>query len=76
MSGEWPNLSDLMVGASEAAPVGLVGVPLAAGSVTPGRCDLAPGMLRAVLRRIGTYDVETGRGKRRGTCADAGDRRE
>ncbi len=59
MSGEWPNLSDLMVGADEAAPVGLVGVPLAAGSVTPGRCDLAPGMLRGVLRRIGRYDVET-----------------
>ena len=29
------------------APVGLVGAPLAAGSVTPGRCDLAPGLLRA-----------------------------
>jgi formiminoglutamase len=61
MSGEWPNLSDLMVGACDEAPVGLIGVPLAAGSVTAGRCDLAPGMLRQVLRRIGRYDVETGR---------------
>ena len=61
MSGEWPNLSDLMVGACDEAPVGLIGVPLAAGSVTAGRCDLAPGMLRGVLRRIGRYDVETGR---------------
>ena len=43
------------------APVGLVGAPLAAGSVTPGRCDLAPAMLRQTLRRIGRYDVETGR---------------
>ena len=56
----WPNLSEL-IGAHSGAPVGLVGVPLAAGSVTPGRCDLAPGMLRQTLRRIGRYDVETGR---------------
>ena len=33
---------------------------LAAGSVTPGGCDQAPGLLRATLRRIGRYDVETG----------------
>ena len=43
------------------APVGMVGAPLDAGSVTPGRCDLAPGLLRATLRRIGRYDVETAR---------------
>ena len=57
----WPNLGDLMVDAAAEAPVGLVGVPLAMGSVTPGRCDLAPAMLRAVLRRIALYDVETRR---------------
>lgn len=61
MTSEWPNLSDLMVSADEAASVGLVGVPLAAGSVTPGRCDLAPPALRAVLSRIGRYDVDRGR---------------
>src|SRR4029078_129343 len=60
MSG-WPNLSDLLVGTDASAPVGLVGAPLAAGSVTPGRCDLAPALLRNTLRRIGRYDVETGR---------------
>ena len=61
----WPNLTDLLVPAdapqASGAPVGLVGAPLAAGSVTPGRCDLAPGLLRATLGRIGRYDVETGR---------------
>lgn len=57
----WPNLSDLIVSQDEEAPVGLVGAPLAAGSVTPGRCDLAPGTLRATLRRIGRFDIETGR---------------
>ena len=57
----WPNLTDLIVDADAEAPVGLVGAPLAAGSVTPGRCDLAPALLRATLRRIGRYDVETKR---------------
>ena len=57
----WPNLSNLIVEANEAAPVGLLGAPLAAGSVTPGNCDKAPGVLRQTLRRIGRYDVETRR---------------
>src|SRR5689334_952996 len=57
----WPNLTDLIVDASAPVPVGLVGAPLGLGSVTPGRCDLAPALLRATLRRMGRYDVETGR---------------
>src|SRR5437588_4825997 len=57
----WPNLSDLVSSDHANAPVGLVGAPLAAGSVTPGRCDRAPELLRETLRRIGRYDVETGR---------------
>jgi formiminoglutamase len=57
----WPNLSDLIVSAEKGAPVGLIGAPLAAGSVTPGCCDQAPRLLRQTLRRIGRYDVETGR---------------
>ena len=57
----WPNLTDLIVAGDEDAPIGLIGAPLAAGSVTPGRCDLAPAELRKALQRIGRYDVETGR---------------
>ena len=57
----WPNLSELVSSAHPDAAVGLVGAPLAEGSVTPGRCDLAPALLRQILRRIGRYDVETGR---------------
>jgi arginase family enzyme len=57
----WPNLSELVSSESRDAPVGLVGAPLAAGSVTPGRCDLAPALLRQTLRRMGRYDVETRR---------------
>ena len=56
----WPNLSELVSTSRSSAPVGLVGAPLASGSVTPGRCDMAPDALRDTLRRIGRYDVETG----------------
>jgi arginase family enzyme len=68
----WPNLSELLVGKEKGAPVGLVGAPLAAGSVTPGNCDLAPPLLRQTLRRIGCYDVETRR-EIRTHVADRGD---
>jgi formiminoglutamase len=57
----WPNLSDLLVDGDAAVPIGLVGAPLAVGSVTPGRCDQAPARLRATLKRIGRYDLEIGR---------------
>src|SRR3954467_5456963 len=60
-SSPWPNLSELVSAAHQNAAVGLLGAPLAAGSVTPGACDLAPSLLRRTLRRIGRYDVETGR---------------
>ncbi|WP_185829112.1 arginase family protein [Sphingomonas ginkgonis] len=57
----WPNLAELIAAPDETTAVGLVGVPLGAGSVTPGGCDRAPELLRATLKRIATYDVETGR---------------
>ncbi len=57
----WPNLSDLLSSDAPGAAVGLVGAPLAAGSVTPGACDQAPALLRRTLLRIGRYDVATGR---------------
>ncbi|MCL6741693.1 arginase family protein [Sphingomonas sp. RB56-2] len=72
MSSGWPNLSDLIVDKTADAPVGLVGAPLNMGSVTPGRCDLAPALLRATFRRIGRYDIETGR-ELQTSIADHGD---
>lgn len=72
MSSGWPNLSELLEGKDSDAPAGLVGVPLDAGSVTPGRCDLAPGLLRSTLRRMGRYDVETGK-ELQSRIADHGD---
>jgi formiminoglutamase len=57
---DWPNLSELLLYDGEKVPIGLVGAPLAAGSVTPGECDKAPQLLRRTLKRIGRYDVEIG----------------
>ena len=57
----WPNLRELLVSRTVDAAVGLIGAPLAAGSVTPGGCDQSPALLRKTLGRIGRYDVETGR---------------
>ncbi|WP_114227608.1 MULTISPECIES: arginase family protein [Sphingomonas] len=56
MTSAWPNLAELLTSAAD-APVGWVGAPLSAGSVTPGRCDLAPAALRGILKRIGRYDI-------------------
>ena len=72
MTSAWPNLTDLILPADAEAPIGLVGATLGKGSVTPGRCDLAPAALRNVLRRIGRYDIDSGRELAAGV-ADLGD---
>ena len=54
----WKSIADLFT--DQAAPVALLGAPMEAGSVTPGRCDLAPETVRRTLRRFSTYDLETG----------------
>ena len=53
----WKSIADLIVD-SGTAPVALVGAPMEAGSVTPGRCDLAPATVRRTLRRFSTYDLD------------------
>lgn len=55
----WLSAADL-VGDHPDAPVAIVGAPLGERSLTPGRCDLAPAMVRRTLPRMSTYDVETG----------------
>ena len=54
----WKSIADLV---GEEGAVAVLGAPLEAGSVTPGRCDQAPETIRRALRRFSTYDVETGR---------------
>ena len=56
----WKSIADLCTGGAS-APVALLGAPMEAGSVTPGRCDLAPAALRRALARFSTYDVVTER---------------
>lgn len=53
----WRAIADLI---GDEGEVALLGAPMAAGSVTPGRCDLAPAALRRALQRFSTYDLETG----------------
>lgn len=55
----WRSVGDL-VGRHPDARVALIGAPLNERSLTPGRCDLGPKVLRGVLPRLSTYDVETG----------------
>jgi formiminoglutamase len=52
----WPSIADLLAN-DPAAPVALLGAPLARGSVTPGRCDLAPETVRRALKRLSTFDL-------------------
>jgi formiminoglutamase len=57
----WRAIADLLGEAGEdGGEVALLGVPMEAGSVTPGRCDLAPETVRRVLKRFSTYDLDTG----------------
>ena len=52
----WKSIADLIVD-DPAAPVAILGAPMEAGSVTPGRCDLAPETVRRALRRFSTWDL-------------------
>ena len=68
----WLSLADLL-GGFEDAKIGLIGARLGAGSLTAGRCDLAPSAIREAMRRISTYDVETGADLSGIRVFDAGD---
>jgi formiminoglutamase len=52
----WKSIADLIVD-DRTAPVAILGAPMEAGSVTPGRCDLAPATVRRALRRFSTFDL-------------------
>ncbi|HEX8482756.1 MAG TPA: arginase family protein [Allosphingosinicella sp.] len=51
----WKSIADLI---GSEGQVAILGAPMESGSVTPGRCDLAPDTIRRALRRFSTYDVE------------------
>jgi arginase family enzyme len=52
----WTSIADLLTN-DENALAALLGAPMEAGSVTPGRCDLAPAATRKAMKRISTYDL-------------------
>src|SRR5436190_7058128 len=52
----WTSIADLLT-YDPASPVAMIGAPMDAGSVTPGRCDLAPDAVRRALGRVSTYDL-------------------
>ena len=68
----WTSLADLL-GDHPEAPVAFIGAPLNERSLTPGRCDLGPKALRAVLPRFSVYDLETGADLSGLRLHDAGD---
>ena len=55
----WKSIADLLTD-DAGAEVALIGAPMEAGSVTAGRCDLAPETVRRALKRFSTFDLVTG----------------
>ncbi|MGA7676155.1 MAG: arginase family protein [Rhizomicrobium sp.] len=55
----WLSLHSLL-GANHDAAIAVVGAPLGLESLSPGRCDLAPSVIRTTLKRLSVYDLETG----------------
>jgi formiminoglutamase len=55
----WRSVHGLL-GADADAPVALIGLPLVRESISRGRYDLGAATLRAALKRMSVYDLETG----------------
>ncbi len=68
----WRSIADLLTG-GQTAPVALLGAPLNEKSLTPGRCDLAPKVLRETLKRFSVFDLETATDLAALRILDAGD---
>jgi formiminoglutamase len=72
----WPRASAWLAGETLSEACGnlaVIGVPLALGSITPGRCDLAPAAIRKALERFSTYDLDSARDVRGLRAQDLGD---
>jgi formiminoglutamase len=68
----WLSIADL-TGPFENAKISIIGAPLCEGSLTPGHCDLAPAAIRAALKRLSVYDIESDRDLTPLRIRDAGD---
>jgi formiminoglutamase len=68
----WVSIHSLLTPEPGGA-VALVGAPLVRESLTPGRCDLAPNVVRAALKRMSVYDLESRTDLSPLRISDAGD---
>lgn len=72
----WPRASAWLAGefaSSLERNLAVIGAPLRLGSITPGRCDLAPAAIRAILRKFSCYDIESDADLRSIEVHDLGD---
>lgn len=71
---QWPRAATWLNSDGQAGgrSVGVLSVPLSA-SITPGRCDLAPGALRSALLRYSLHDFQSGQSLEGLTARDLGD---
>jgi len=72
----WPRASAWIEGAQAddvRGRLAILGAPLRLGSITPGRCDLAPQAIRKALARFSTYDLEHNIELQQLAANDAGD---
>src|SRR5262245_45129781 len=75
----WPRASAWLAGefasssSNSLGNLAVIGAPLRLGSITPGRCDLAPGAVREILRKFSVYDIESDIDLRRLAVSDLGD---
>jgi formiminoglutamase len=72
----WPRASAWLAGEfapSSSGGLAVIGAPLRLGSITPGRCDLAPAAVRSILRKFSCYDIESDVDLRLLAARDLGD---
>ncbi|HEX5085976.1 MAG TPA: agmatinase family protein [Blastocatellia bacterium] len=72
----WPRAGAWLAGefkSSSERSLAVIGAPLRLGSITPGRCDLAPAAVRAMLRKFSCYDIESDADLRSIEARDLGD---
>src|SRR5262249_3526674 len=58
----WPRANAWLSGKHAEKTLGrlaVLGAPVRLGSITPGRCDLAPTAVRSIMRKFSCYDVES-----------------
>lgn len=56
----WPRAAEWLRQGGLQPGLRVLGAPLRLGSITPGRCDLAPDAIRAALTRFSTHDFNSG----------------